>query len=154
MNKKHRVITDIAQYITKIKNKLNRLEKKSLDFGNGGKLYASELHTIEAIGEKYGNTVTELCNLFGTTKGAVSQIISKLEKKELISKERNRDYGKEIDISLTEKGWVIFESHKELHNKMDVAFLNFMKTIPEDQLSTFLSILKEMEKYVDEFIRK
>ena len=154
MHKKHRVITDIAQYVTKIKNKLNKLEKKSIDFGTGEKLYASELHTIEAIGNKYGNTVTELCNLFGITKGAVSQIISKLEKKQLISKERNRDYAKEINISLTEKGWVIFKSHKELHNKMDVAFLSFMKTIPEDQLNTFLSILKNMEKYIDEFMRK
>ena len=98
--------------------------------------------------------MTELCNLFGITKGAVSQIISKLEKKQLISKERNRDYAKEINISLTEKGWVIFKSHKELHNKMDVKFLSFMKTIPEDQLNTFLSILKNMEKYIDEFMRK
>jgi DNA-binding MarR family transcriptional regulator len=154
MNKKHHVITDIAQYVTKIKNKLNKLDKKPIDFGTGEKLYASELHTIEAIGEKYGDTVTELCNLFGTTKGAVSQIISKLEKKQLISKERNRDYAKEINISLTEKGWVVFKSHKELHNKMDVTFLNFMRTVPEDQLNAFLSILKNMEKYIDEFMRK
>jgi DNA-binding MarR family transcriptional regulator len=154
MYKKHHVITDIAQYVTKIKNKLNKLEKKSIDFGTGEKLYASELHTIEAIGEKHGNTVTELCNLFGTTKGAVSQIISKLEKKELISKERNRNYAKEINISLTEKGWIIFKSHKKLHKKMDVKFLSFMKTIPEDQLKTFLFILKNMEKYVNEFMTK
>jgi DNA-binding MarR family transcriptional regulator len=154
MHKKRRVITNIAQYVTKIKNKLNKLEKKSIDLGTGEKFYASELHTIEAIGEKYGDTVTELCNLFGTTKGAVSQIISKLEKKQLISKERNRDYAKEINISLTEKGWVIFKSHKKLHDSMDVKFLSFMKTIPEDQLNTFLSILKNMEKYIDEFMRK
>jgi DNA-binding MarR family transcriptional regulator len=154
MRKKHRVITDIAQYVTKIKNKLNKLEKKAIDFGTGEKLYASELHTIEAIGNKYGNTVTELCNSFGITKGAVSQIISKLEKKQLISKERNSDYPKEIIISLTEKGWVIFKSHKELHNAMDVTFLSFMKTVPEDHLNTFLAILKNMEKYIDEFMRK
>jgi DNA-binding MarR family transcriptional regulator len=154
MHRKHHVIADIAQYVTKINNKLKKLEKKSIDFGTGGKLYASELHTIEAIGNKYGNTVTELCNLFGITKGAVSQIISKLEKKQLIIKERNRDYAKEINISLTEKGWLIFKSHKELHSEMDVKFLSFMKTIPEDQLNTFLSILKEMEKYIDEFMKK
>lgn len=154
MHKKRRIITDIAQYVTKIKNKLNKLDQKAIDFGTGEKLYASELHTIEAIGEKCGDTVTELCNLFGITKGAVSQIISKLEKKQLISKERNREYTKEINISLTEKGWIIFKSHKELHNKMDVEFLSFMKTIPEDQLNIFLSILKNMEKYIDDFMRK
>ena len=36
MHKKHRVITDIAQYVTKIKNKLNKLEKKPIDFGTRG----------------------------------------------------------------------------------------------------------------------
>jgi DNA-binding MarR family transcriptional regulator len=154
MHNKNSIITDISRYFTRIKNKLNKLEKKSIDFGTGEKLYASELHTIEAIGKNYGNTVTGLCDLFGITKGAVSQIISKLEKKKLISKERNIDYSKEINISLTEKGWVIFNSHKNLHKKMDVEFLSYMKNIPEDQLETFLSVLKHMEKYVDEFIKK
>jgi|WetSurMetagenome_2_1015567.scaffolds.fasta_scaffold592881_2 DNA-binding MarR family transcriptional regulator len=154
MNKNHGVITGIAQSVFKISNKLNKLEKKAIDFGTGEKYYASELHTIEAIGEKYGNTVTELCDLFGTTKGAISQIISRLEKKELIAKERNRDCVKEINISLTRKGRIIFKSHKELHKKMDVKLLSFMKAMPKDQLDTFLFMLKEMEKYIDEFIRK
>lgn len=154
MSRKDRFVSDIARCFTRVNNKLNRLEKKAIDFGTGEKLFASELHAIDAIGKKQRTTVTALCNQFGVTKGAVSQIIGKLEKKGCVLKERNREDGKEIDITLTEKGWKVFAFHEELHGEMDEELFNFMKTIPEDRLRDFLEILTHVEKYVDRFLRK
>jgi DNA-binding MarR family transcriptional regulator len=154
MKKKNQIISDMAQRFTKVNNKLNRLEKKAVDFGTGEKLFASELHTIQAIGRKQGNTVTALCNRFGVTKGAVSQIISKLEKKNYVLKQRSKNDGKEINVSLTEKGRRVFESHEKLHEKMDRELLRFMKTMSEDQLNAFLKMLAHIEKYVDGFLNK
>lgn len=151
MNKKEQYISNIAKYFTIVNNKLNKLGKKAIVFEEGEKLYASEIHTIQAIGKKHGNTVTELCDLFGVTKGAVSQIIGKLEKRGYIVKLRNADYAKEINIYLTEKGWRAFNYHEELHNKMDREFIIFMEAMTEDQLNDFLEVLKNIEKYVDKF---
>lgn len=154
MSKKDLFVSDIAQCFARVNNKLNRLEKKAVDFKTGEKLFASELHAIDAIGKKQSNTVTSLCNQFGVTKGAVSQIIGKLEKKGCVLKERNREDGKEIDISLTKKGWEVFTFHEELHREMDQELFNFMKTIPENRLRDFLEFLTRIEKYVDRFLKK
>jgi len=154
MSKKDLFVSDIARCFTRVNNKLNKLEKKAVDLGTGEKLFASELHTIDAIGKKQRNTVTSLCNQFGVTKGAVSQIIGKLERKGCVLKERNREDGKEVDISLTKKGWEIFKFHEELHKEMDEELFKFMKTIPEDRLRDFLELLTHVEKYVDRFLKK
>jgi DNA-binding MarR family transcriptional regulator len=154
MSKKDLIISGVARCFTRTNNKLNRLEKRAVNFGTGEKLFASELHVIEAVGKKQTNTVTALCSQFGVTKGAVSQIISKLEKKGCVLKERNREDGKEIDISLTEKGWEAFKFHEDLHKEMDKELFEFIKTIPENRLSDFLELLVHIEKYVDRFLAK
>jgi len=154
MNKTKKLVSEMAILFAKVHNKLNKLEKRAVDFGGGEKLHASELHAIDAIGNKSANTVTGLCNLFGITKGAVSQIIKKLEGKNYISRERNMVYGKEIDITLTDKGRIVFEAHLALHEEMDRELLGFMKTIPESQLAGFIEMLSKMEKYVDKFLAK
>jgi DNA-binding MarR family transcriptional regulator len=151
MNNKNKLISDLAICFTKVHNKLNKLEKRSAKFGTNEKLFASEIHAIQAIGKKKGNTVTELCSLFGITKGAVSQIITKLEKKKYILKKRNKNYSKEINIFLTEKGWKVFNVHEEMHNKMDIELFGFMKTISEVQIKDFINIISNIEKYIDKF---
>jgi len=80
-------ITRIMGIFIRIVNKYNRLESKALDFGTGDLLYPAEIHIIEAIGKNYGNTVNEICQKFGVTKGAISQVVHKLSKKGLINKD-------------------------------------------------------------------
>lgn len=151
MDNKQKLISEIAVCFSRVHNKLNRLEKKTVVFEKNEKLYAAELHAIAAIGNNWGNTVSGLCNFFGTTKGAVSQIISKLEAKNLIRKERNRDNGKEIIISLTDKGLNIFHNHENLHKHMDKEFLNYLEVTSNEKINDFIQFLCQIERYVDHF---
>ncbi|HNY13553.1 MAG TPA: hypothetical protein PKK26_18360, partial [Candidatus Wallbacteria bacterium] len=68
--------------------------------------------------------------------------------------ERSASYSKEINITLTEKGWKVFKAHDELHGEMDLELSRFMKTIPEEQFVNFIEILENFEKYVDKFLEK
>ena len=43
----------------RITKKFSELEKFSIDMGDGERLYPSELHILDAIGNNYGNNVTE-----------------------------------------------------------------------------------------------
>ena len=108
-------IFKILTQFMRIKKKFDKIENMSIDIGDGKKLYPSELHVVEVIGNNYANTVTEISKKFGITKGAVSQVVLKLLEKGLISKERNKDYGKEIILSLTEKGSKAFKIMDKLH---------------------------------------
>ncbi len=154
MNKKNEVIAELARCFARINNKLGRLEKKPVEFSAGEKFFAAELHTIQAIGQNRAKTVTALCNEFGITKGGASQIVTKLEKKKCVEKQRNMDNPKEVQLSLTKKGWTIFHCHMELHEKKDKELFGFLKAVPQNQLTGFLDILAHIEEYVDGFLRK
>ena len=47
------------------------------------KLYKSEIHVIDIIGQSTGIHISEIARNFGISKAAVSQLIKKIEKKAL-----------------------------------------------------------------------
>lgn len=149
----HEIIFKLMIQFIRITKKFNELEKMSVDVGNGEKLYPSEFHVIVAIGSNYEKTVTELSKKFEITKGAVSQVVNKLHEKGFVNKERNEDYGKEIILSLTPKGWIAFEIRDELHKKMETEFIKHLETINPEQMDSFLLILDRIEEYINTFLR-
>ncbi len=148
----HETIFGILTHFIRINKKFNELENMSIDIGDGEKLYPSELHVIVAIGNNQGNNVTKLSRIFGITKGAVSQVVNKLFDKGFVSKERNKDYGKEIILSLTEKGLMAFEIQDKFHNKMGIEFIKYLEAFTPEQIDSFLQIMSKIEEYVDTFL--
>lgn len=138
--------------LIRIVNKYNRLDSKALDFGTGDLLYPSEIHVIEAIGKRDGNTVNEICTKFSVTKGAISQIVRKLYQKGLIDKRRNPDYHKEIILSLTARGKKAFEGHEKLHRLMDRELTREIVNITKEELKTFEALLRIIEMHIDRYI--
>lgn len=148
----HETLHKILVQFIRTSKKFNEFEKMSIDFGNNEKLYPSEIHIIEAIGSNRANKVTELSYMFHITKGAVSQVVNKLYDKELIYKERNKEFGKEIILSLTPKGQRAFEIQDELHKKMKIEFSNYLGSFGPEQIDSFILILAKIEEYIDAFL--
>jgi DNA-binding MarR family transcriptional regulator len=136
----------------RLMNKFSKLSKQTFNFGTGDVLYPAEVHVIDAIGKRNGETVTGLCKLFGVTKGAVSQIVGKLSNKGYITKLRNENYGKEIILSLTPKGKQAFDAHIQLHDAIDEDFARALGDIHPEQVQQFTDILKRIESHVDVYI--
>jgi len=149
----HETLYKILIQVLRTTKKFNELERMSIDIGNGEKLYPSEFHIIEAIGNNRGNKVTELSQKFGITKGAVSQVVNKLYEKGYVHKERNIKFGKEIILSLTEKGQNAFEIQAKLHRKMETEFIKYLKSFEPEQIDSFIQILAKIEEYIDAFLR-
>jgi DNA-binding MarR family transcriptional regulator len=147
-----KIIREMMIDFLRLTNKINKLEKQPIDFGTGDLLYPTEMHVIDEIGKKNGETVTGLCKLFGVTKGAVSQIAGKLSKKGYITKVRNENYGKEIILSLTPKGTKAFYAHIEWHQAIDEDFAKKLGDIPPEQVQQFTTILKRIENHVDLYL--
>jgi DNA-binding MarR family transcriptional regulator len=145
-------IFEILTLFIRINKKFNRIESHSIEVGDGVKLYPSELHIIEAIGYNYAVNVTSLSWRFGITKGAVSQVVNKLSGKGFVSKERSRIDGKEIILSLTDKGWLAFGVLDKFHERMGKMFINFLEVYTSEQIDSFLEIMGSVEDYVDTFL--
>ena len=139
-------------FFIRISKKFHELEKMSIDIGRGEKLYPSELHVLNAVGNDYGNSVTELSKKFGITKGAVSQVVNKLFEKDFLKKERKTGYGKEVVLSLTEKGYNAFEIQEDLHKKMNDEFFNYLGTVEPNKIVSFFEIMGKIEEFIDRFL--
>lgn len=137
MKKKEQIFREIMFQILRVMKQWNILEKQARDFGTGENLYTSEIHLIESIGKNRNLNVTELANRLGVTKGAVSQIIGKLEKKGYIIKTKAANNDKEVILQLTETGWVAFAGHEKAHQKIFEAFVENIADLSEEQLNFF-----------------
>ena len=82
------------------------------DYGTGEKYTVVEVHTLKYIADHFGITVTQLAKDYGKTKGAVSQILKKLEAKGLVYREVDPDNDNRYHLFLTEKGKELDHAHR------------------------------------------
>ena len=148
-NSKEEILAEIMGSFVRVINKFNRFEKVPMDFGVDEKLYPSEIHTIEAIGNYQGANVTELSEMLGITKGAVSQMILKLSGKQFVKKVKNPNNDKEIFLELTEKGRQAFNGHEKFHREMYMDFLQYLGNFSNKDFRNFKAILHKIEKHLD-----
>ncbi|MDF2653369.1 MAG: MarR family transcriptional regulator [Paenibacillus sp.] len=113
---------------------LRRLERHPKSFGKAGLLTPSEIHTIEAIGCEGGILMSELAVRLSVTKGAVTQIVVRLEAKELVTRSPHPHDSRAIVISLTEIGREAFKAHEDVHDR----FYDHLRTqLSEQEIEIF-----------------
>ncbi|WP_415718527.1 MarR family winged helix-turn-helix transcriptional regulator [Maridesulfovibrio sp.] len=135
----------------KVLAKFNMVERNSFDFGIGIKLYPSEIHTLSAVDQLGGCGVTELARESGVTKGAASQLVSKLVKKGLIVKETDPDNGSKVVLRLTDLGREASANHYKFHLDHDRAFIDYLCAMPEEELRMFDEICSKMDEWMDNY---
>lgn len=138
----------------RVLNKMNKLEKKPRYYGTDHQLYGSEIHTIEAIGHNPGISVTELADLQGVTKGAVSQLIQKLEKKNLIIRMKSMNSEKQVFLKLSDVGNVAFAAHDTFHEKVFPELLDALKQADSKTLDSMEAMLESIERFCDKAIKE
>ncbi|MDX8366930.1 MarR family transcriptional regulator [Cytobacillus sp. IB215665] len=77
----------------------------------------SEIHAVDAIGIEGEILMSELARRLEVTKGAVTQVISRLESKKLVFRSPHYKDSRAVLISLTERGKVAFQEHEKLHEQ-------------------------------------
>jgi len=136
----------------RITKKFNELEKVSIDMGDGEKLFPSELHILDSIGNNYGNSVTELSKSFEITKGAVSQVVNKLFEKGYINKDKKPGHVKEIILTPSEKGLKAFKILDDVHRNMENEFFKYLYTVESEKINSFIEIMDRIEDFIDTFL--
>lgn len=135
----------------RIVSKYKMLENRPQDYGTGV-LFPVEIHTIDMIGNNPGINVTELAELMGVTKGAVSQQIKKLEKKGCIRRVKRPGNQKEVILELEEMGWTAYNGHQAFHARYDDdAIADFGSMTPE-QVDFLIDFLARIEANADRYL--
>lgn len=91
---------------------LQALESTPRDYGTGDLLFASEIHTVVAVGKAPGCNLTELAAKLDVSKAAVSKFVAKLLEKGYLVKGKRADNDRVVIFHLTPKGQAAVKGHQ------------------------------------------
>jgi DNA-binding MarR family transcriptional regulator len=137
----------IDQFLT-ILHLYSIIDKKPKDYGTGDLLYIAEIHTIVMVSKNREMNMTQLANMMGVTKGAISQTIRKLVNKNLIVKS-NTNNKKEVNLGLTSKGEIVLKGQVSFQKEIFTFAGNlYERADPHERdlvRRLFLSIIENMQ---------
>jgi len=99
--------------MTQMASLMNRYSARPQDFGDGDVVTLIEIGLLVYIANNPGVTNAILCVQFGRTKGAISQLIKKIESKGYISREPNPADGKSSMFYSTSRGMRLVQKINE-----------------------------------------
>jgi DNA-binding MarR family transcriptional regulator len=141
---------EIMDLFIRVVNKYNGLERVPLKHSPGPGLYHSERHMLDRIGDNPHMNITELARASGVTKGAISQIVKKLETKGVVRRYKKAANDKEVFIELTETGKKTCEERRRT-NKETIGPLREELELHSDEHVAFLV---HMFHWLDEFMNQ
>lgn len=112
----------------------------------------SEVHSLSIIGDKQNVNGAMISSKLAMTRSAISKIISKLKKKELIYSYQNSDNKKEIYYKLTEKGYLIYHKHEKAHKEWEERDLKFLNQISDSKMEVISEFLNRYNSYLEDTI--
>lgn len=137
--------------LLRIAEKLYQLNAQTRNYGTDEKLFNAEIHMIKLIKENQGACVTRLSEILEVTKGAVSQIMMKLEKKGMIIKNKDLNNLSRLIPRLTPKGEIAYKRHEELHEKFNIILKNTLEDASDNEKAFLNSFLHSLENGIDNF---
>jgi len=99
--------------------KFGELEQQSRCFGTDVEIHNAEIHMIMAIHGDEGIHVGGLAEKLHITKGSVSELLRKLERKGLVYKKTDPLKLSRLNVFLTEKGTLAHEHHLLYHEQLN-----------------------------------
>jgi len=139
-------IHDQFNTIVKLAQKLENMPRK---FGTDEPLTATEIHLVEIIGDNSENlSVTDLSNVLGVTKGAISQNLKRLEKKQLILKQEDPYNVSRSIVKLTSKGKTAYYAHRHWHETMDGGFKAYFIKLDQDRIDFLIEFMSRVEDFL------
>jgi len=140
---------DIKRQIIQVLNKIIFAEKKKIFRFKGVSLYPSEIHLMLVIKNERDTNATEIAKELGLTKGAVSQTLSRLEKKGILLKTKDPYNKNELTLSLTGLG----KKASELCQSGQASFLKahegFLEELDTREKEVIWRFLLHMERAID-----
>ncbi len=149
MNKEEQIIIGFTDLVYKLAS-LNKFKMKDSLKG----YQSSEVHCIETIGKNADSNVTKLAESFYVTRGAISKITKKLQKKGLIESYQKPDNKKEIYFRLTSQGKAIYKVHEELHKEFQERDKAVFAQVTEEQFDSMLHFVEKYSRHLDAEIKK
>ena len=140
----------IKKQIIKVLDKIVHGEKNRVFRLSEVSLYPSEVHLMLMISNEIDTNATEIAKMIGLTKGAISQTVSRLEKKGIISKKKDPYNKNELNLSLTDLGKKTADFCQSIQQSFLDAHDEYLSKLNSKEKEVVLNFLVHLEKTIDE----
>ncbi|HXP95573.1 MAG TPA: MarR family transcriptional regulator [Telmatospirillum sp.] len=145
-------MTDTAQDLLAlwegVINRLIFLEKRFVFRQDGLSLHPSELHVLMAVRSEPESNATRLAERLGVTKGAVSQVLKRLEGKGVIVKHVDSSQKNEVTVSFTPSGRKVLESFLAQRGATQQRFHAYLSSLSETEGRTLRRFLDQFGSFL------
>lgn len=129
-------------------NRLIFLEKVSVFEYAAVKLYPSELHLMQVVAEGGSVKAASMAGKLGITKGAVSQTLSRLERKGMITKTKDPSHKNELTVRFTASGADAFHAFSKTRTAEREAYLRYLSGLSDAEKELLQGFLTRMEQFL------
>ena len=123
---------------------LNSLDKKRIIIHEGQKLHPSEIQLLMFLYHVQDTNITAIANKMDLTKGAISQTLSRLQKKGIISKEMFPEKKNELQVQFTEQGSLLMGLLNKGKVSLERKYLRYIKTLSAKEKQIIAEFLEKM----------
>lgn len=141
---------EIADLFLRLVNRYRALERIPDRHGLSAGLYHSERHILDQVGSRPEWNVTEHAAGMGVTKGAVSQVIAKLEAKGLVRRCRKGGNGKAVYLELTRQGALLVEKRRSRNEETLRPLYAELEKHPDGRIKFLIGMFRWLERYLEE----
>lgn len=139
-------MVDIANALSRFVLMYYGYMSNARDYGTGDLVSAIEIHVLSRIHECPGVTVTALAHYWNRTKGAISQTVTKLEKKGFVERRKKEGDAKMVYLYCTEAGESLSRAHDDYDAKHTAMFLERHRDLLTlEDARAFLRVLRVLE---------
>lgn len=146
-NQNNSIVKSLTISIGQLIMNLKKLEHYPRTFGEAGRLTPSEAHTIDAIGCGDGILMSELAARLVVSKGAVTQIINRLEGKGIVRRVSHPIDSRATIVSLTKTGLLAYQAHDELVQEI---YQKFSMQMTPQEIEIFRGCIEKFCKVLRE----
>jgi len=100
---------------------------------------------LSILEKKQQMTMNEVANIINGTPSAASQFVQKLEKKQYVKREVNKDNRREVFVLLDEKGEAFFNEMTEIDERV---LEKYFLQLSEEDIIKYHEILKKLHQIV------
>ena len=119
-------------------------DKKRIITHEGEKLHPSEIQLFMFLYHEQNTNVTAIANEMGLTKGAISQTLSRLQKKGIISKEMFPEKKNELRVQFTDSGEQLMIQLNKSKKSLEGKYRRYIQALSNKEKEVISNFLDKM----------
>ena len=134
------LVTKILDSITLVVS----FDKKRVIAYEGEKLHPSEIQLLMFLYHEQNTNVTAIASEMGLTKGAISQTLSRLQKKGIISKEMFPEKKNELRVQFTDSGEQLMIQLNKSKKSLEGKYRRYIQALSNKEKEVISNFLDKM----------